>query len=134
MEDGFGFLKGDTHLGSGQVFSGHHRFHLLVQIRLKSQIPVGDDTHQIPLLDHGYPGNPVLAHDLQDIIDLPVRFYGDGVYDHATLRFLDLFHLQGLPLHTHVFVDKTESSLSCYGNSCRRFGHGVHGGTHDRNI
>ncbi len=63
-----------------------------------------------------------------------VRLNDNGIDNHSAFRFFDLFNLQGLFLHVHVFVNNPYPPLPCHCNGGLRFSDGVHGSTNNGDI
>src|SRR5690606_23710287 len=119
---GRAFLDGDQTL-----FRRHHFAHLGIQARFEADIPGGDDTDQVVVVQHRYTGNIVLVSQLEQFGHGRVSPNGDRVLDNASLELLDLANLVGLLLDGHVLVDDADAAFLGHGNRQAGFGHGVHG-------
>ena len=110
-----------------EVVLRHHVIHLLIEMTLKAQVAVGDDTHKMILVvNNGDTTYMIFSHHVESVLHRRASTDGDRVVDHTVLGTLHDSHLSGLLLDGHVLVNHSDTSLACNGNSHLRFSHGVH--------
>ena len=124
-------LRGGDHEG----FAGHHLVNSLVGSDFKAEVAVGDDAHEVHVVIHdGDASDVVFVHHFQGIAHGFVAFDGHGVINHAVFRTFHDSDLTRLFFNAHVLVNHTDATFTCNGNCHRRFGHGVHGCSHEGNL
>ncbi len=128
LEDDLGFLEGGAHGNRDQVLLGHAVPHRQIHVGLEPQVPVGQDAHELVILDHGNAGDLVLGHEGLRVPDGGVGVDHDGVRDHAGLTALHLVHFLGLAIDAEVLVDDADAALLGQGDGQASLGDGIHGG------
>ena len=106
-----GLLQRRARRHRDQIFMGHDLINTLIKIGFKTQVAVGQDAFQAPVLGHRQAGDTVLLHDIQCIADAVMRIDGDGIDDHAAFRLFDPIHLQRLFLRGHILVNHAQAAL-----------------------
>src|SRR5690606_11339450 len=127
------FTGGGTLLDGHQAFlGGHDVANTGIQAGFETDVPGGDYTYQITVVEHRYTGDVVLVSQLEQLGDAGVRLDGDRVLDHTGLEFLDLADLIGLLFDGHVLVDDADAPFLRHGNGQAGLGNRVHGCRHQR--
>ena len=134
VENLFRFLQRRAHGNGDEIFLGHHLVDGNVEAGFKAQVAVGEDADKLSVFGDRNAGNFVLAHDFKRVGNLVGGMHRDRIDDHATFRSLHLVDFIGLLLDGQVAMNDSEAALLRQCNRHVRFGHGVHGGAHDRNI
>ena len=112
-----------------QIVFGHQGADFLVEVFLKPEVPVGQNSHQFFLLRNGDAGDAVFSHDAQSFTDLLVGTHGDRVGDHGTHRTFDLVDHFALSFRWKTAMDDADSTFLSQGNGQICLGNRVHGGT-----
>ena len=128
-----------SQVGSGmrshQILMCHHLVDGLVQPTLKTQVAVGHDANQMPvLINNRNTSDVIAAHHFQGIPHGLATTDGHRVVNHAVLGTLHDSHLVRLFLNRHVLVYHADASLACDSDGHGRFGDGIHGGRHERSV
>ena len=129
-----GFLQGNSLTGSNQPFRGHGFLNLFCEIRLKKQVPVGDNAHQLFALRDRNPRYPEFAHQLICILKGVLRRKVKGIGNYAVLGPLYLVHFLRLGFHRHIFVDNADSALPGHGDRHPVLRHRIHPRAHQRDV
>jgi len=74
------------------------------------------------------------AHDVEGFVQRHLGLDRDGVGDHPALALLDAGDFVDLAGDRHVAVDEAHPALLGHGDGRARFGHGVHGRAHERDV
>ena len=135
-----GFILADALAHRDEVFVRHQFRHLLARIGREPHVAVGEDSDQLAgrrgaaAGHHRNAGEAVIVHQGQRVGEHRVRADGKRIDHHAGLVLLHLPHLRGLPVDVEVAVDDAETASLRHGDRHARFGDGIHGGGHDRNV
>ena len=123
-------------VGDGdQVVGRHDGADRDVQVVEEADVAVRDDAHEVALaVGDGDAADVVLLHQAERVAHGLVLVDGDRVADHPVLGTLDLADLGRLGGDAHIFMNHADASFPCQGDGHRRFGNGVHGSGHDRNV
>jgi hypothetical protein len=121
-----------------QRLARHHFRDRPVDVRLESQIPVGEDADEPPflaaVLGDRDTGDGELLHQIERFVNAVILRERDRVDDHPALGPLDAIDLGGLLLNRHVLVDDAEAAVLCHRNRQPRLGDRVHRGAHERHV
>ena len=118
-----------------QILMGHHLVDGLVQPAFKTQVTVGHDANQMPVvINNRNTSDVIAAHHFQRIPHGLAATDGHRVVNHAVLGTLHDSHLVRLFLNRHVLVYHADASLACDSDGHGRLGDGIHGGRHERSI
>ena len=110
-----------------QTFAGHHFIYGTVDVLLKAQISVSDNSDQVVLvINYGYTSNVIFAHEGQSVLNFASTLDGYGVVNHTVFSTFYNCNLASLFLNSHILVDNTDSSFTRNGDGHIGFGHRVH--------
>ena len=128
--------KSSTDSGRNKVLSGHHLGNLTIQVLLKTQVTIGDNTNEATIGTHYYGNatNMIFRHQGEDIANGSVRRCANGSVYHTVLGTLHLADLMRLSLNAHVLMDNADTAFTSHGNSHLGLGHCIHSSRDDRDI
>ena len=129
-----GIVEGCATGHRDQILAGHELAHQTRRVFHKTQVAVGQNTHEFFALGHRHTADPILCHECESITDGFVRPHGDRVGDHARLAAFHPQHMLGLDLGREILVDDTNAALASHRHGHGRLGHRVHGCREQRNI
>lgn len=130
-----GFVEGGAFLhGDQAVLRRHDVAQGLVEAVFEAQVAVGDDADQLAPFDHRQARDAMLALQRDGVAHLHVGGDGNRVDDDAEFVALDARDFLGLVIGRQILVDDPYPAFLRHGDGQARFGHGVHGGGHERNV
>src|SRR5271165_1518651 len=130
----FRFFERGANRNRDQMILGHHLGNGQIEARLKAQIAVGQNAHQLAVFSDRDAGDAEAAHQLQRVGNPLVGVNGDRVDDHAAFAAFYLVDLFRLPVDRKILVNDADAAL--LGQRDRQMGlrYGIHGGTDDGDI
>ena len=135
VQQGLGLLGRGAIRHSDQTLARRHDFtHGLVVAGLETQVAPGDDTHHLAAIAHRKARDAELRRQGHDLADRGGRGDDHRIAQQAAFVALDLGHLGGLLGRREVLVNDADAALLGDGNGQARFGDGVHGGGHQRQL
>ena len=117
------------------VFLGHHFVDLYVEVVHEAEVTVGDDAYEMTfVVADRHTGDLVLAHELVCFVDVVVRMEEERIGNNAVFASLYSFNLVALHFDGHILVDNACAAFTGHRNCESRFGNGVHGRAHERDV
>ena len=114
-------------LGRGhKVVLCHYVSYGLGEIRLKSQIPVGENSHKLSVAGNGHAAYLIFCHKVAS------RAYGllggkmERVGNNAVFAALNLVHLSRLLFYGHIFMNYSDAAFARHGNCKLAFRYRIH--------
>ena len=129
-----GLFERGAHRNRDQILLGHHVGDRQIVAGFESQIAIGQDSDQPPVLGHRHAGDAIALHQRQRVGNLELRLDGDGVDDHAAFTALHAVHFFGLPLDGHVAMDDSDAALLRQRDREVRLGDRIHGRADDGDV
>ena len=106
---------------------GHHFIDFTVHISLKSQVAICDNAHQIlALINDGNATDVILTHYVERIHHPRASPDGYRVVNHTVLCPFHGVNFMSLFFDTHILMNHTHTTLTCYGYGKFRLGDCVH--------
>ena len=113
--------------GGNEVFFGHYLVNALVELALKTQVTVCNDTHEVHfVVNDGNTANVIFAHQVECVLHCFVALDGHRVVNHTIFGTFYDSHLACLILDAHVFMNNTDTTLACNGNGHGRLCYSIH--------
>jgi len=135
LQDLDGLIQGRAHRHRHQIVGGHHLPNGRVAIKLKPDVPVRHDPHElVRLVHHRNAPDGVVRHHVAGIGHRVVGRNRDRVENHPVLRPLHAPHLGGLVFDRHAFVKHPGAPLASQRNGHVRLRDRIHGRGQDRNV
>jgi hypothetical protein len=121
--------------GDEAILLGHDVADRIVELLLEAHVASGDDADELAaVVDHRHAGDVARAGELEHVADGGVGADGEGFLDHAGFEFLDPGDFRRLAIDRHVLVQDADAAELGHRDGEARFGDGVHGGGHDREV
>ena len=122
-----GFLGAAALLHRDQAFARRHDAgHRLVEVRLETQIAIGDDADDGLAFEYRQTGNPVRTGQREHFAYRHRRHDGDRILEHAGFEALDLGHFGRLRLRLQILVHDADTTFLSQRNRKAGFGDGIH--------
>jgi len=134
LKNNFSLFERGSNRRGDEVLRGHDVRDLQLSIRLKAQIAVCENTHQLFIPHDWNARDTELRHQVENIADSFICCQGDRVKNHSAFRPLHLVDFFCLFRDGHIFVDDADTSFASECDSHLGFRYRIHSRREDRDI
>ncbi|OQB89358.1 MAG: hypothetical protein BWX83_01153 [Candidatus Cloacimonetes bacterium ADurb.Bin117] len=135
LQEGHAILVGSAFRSGYQSFTRRHQvFHKPFAVGLKTNVPAGQDAHQLSLFHHRKSADPVVFTDLVHSLQGVVRSKGVGAGDESAFSAFHPSHFIRLLFNAEVFMDDSQATFPRHRDRHSGFCNRIHGRAQNRDF